>query len=167
MKKEYRITFGKRVRLLTILLLAVMAIAAFVLLRAIVRLPDSEALTTGAILFVILCAPVATLCFVPRRLILTRQVLIIKRVVGSVRIARKDIVSVTPRQQTGGDLRLFGSGGFFGYIGHFRNSKEGKYFAYVTNVSQMFWVVTRRKKYLLSCEHYLELIDTLNKEAKS
>jgi hypothetical protein len=62
--------------------------------------------------------------------------LIIRRPVRDIIIERKNIKRVQPitKEQVKWHVRTFGVGGFFGYYGHFVNSKLGN----------MTWYATRR-----------------------
>lgn len=54
--------------------------------------------------------------------------------------------------QTTMDVRLCGSGGFFGYYGWFRNREIGKYFAYVGKWKDTFMIELKSgRKYIISC----------------
>ncbi len=78
--------------------------------------------------------------------------LFIRRLAGSVRIPLESIRET--RQATPEDLsgcvRLFGSGGLFGWYGLFRTSKLGKSTWYVTDRSNAVVLVTREKTVLIS-----------------
>ncbi len=51
------------------------------------------------------------------------------------------------------ELRLWGSGGFCGFTGYFRNTKIGKYESFVGDYNQAFYLKTKDNKYfVLSCE---------------
>lgn len=63
-------------------------------------------------------------------------------------------------------IRVFGSGGLFGYLGLFRNPDIGYYRAMAGDLSESFFVVTAKRKYLLSCKNHLELIEKLQQHAK-
>ncbi len=60
---------------------------------------------------------------------------------GKFFISRKDIASIRPLSESelGGEWRMAGNGGVFGYTGWFSSGKIGK----------MRWFVTQRKNYVL------------------
>ena len=62
---------------------------------------------------------------------------VIRRLIGNVRIPVSGIreVRIATRDDLSGSMRLFGSGGLFGYYGLFRNSKLGNSDWYVTDRS--------------------------------
>jgi hypothetical protein len=62
---------------------------------------------------------------------------VIRRLIGNIRIPVSGIreVRIATRDDLSGSMRLFGSGGLFGYYGLFRNSKFGNSNWYVTDRS--------------------------------
>ncbi len=90
--------------------------------------------------------------FSPQGYAVIDRVLLVKRLVGEVRIPLnelKEVRAVTPEDLKGG-IRLWGSGGLFGYYGIFRTSKLGKCRWFVTNRRKMTVVVTASKTTLYS-----------------
>ena len=82
--------------------------------------------------------------FSPQSYTVVDRVLLVKRLVGEVRIPLnelKEVRAVTPEDLKGG-IRLWGSGGLFGYYGTFRTSKLGTCRWYVTNRRKMTVVVS-------------------------
>jgi len=88
----------------------------------------------------------------PRSYSILDRAIIVNRLVGNVRIPLDGIREL--RVATGDDLRgcirLWGSGGLFGWYGLFRTSKLGKCTWYVTNRSNAIVVVTAAKTTLFS-----------------
>ncbi len=72
---------------------------------------------------------------------ITKDELIIRRLIRSVRINRSDIESLELKDKSDlkGTVRTFGVGGLFGWYGKFANSQIG----------DMTWYVTRRDKPVL------------------
>lgn len=69
-------------------------------------------------------------------------------------IALSRIVSAKLCSPTMSERRVCGSGGFFGYWGHFSEPSIGRYFAYYGKASDCFLVeLTDGRKYILGCEH--------------
>jgi Bacterial PH domain len=88
----------------------------------------------------------------PRGYLLEGRAVVVKRLAGSVRI---DLTATRDaRKATGEDLRgcirLWGSGGLFGYYGLFSTSKLGKSTWYVTDRSNIVVLATDAKTVLLS-----------------
>jgi hypothetical protein len=57
------------------------------------------------------------------------------------------------------NLRIFGSGGAFGYLGKFNNVELGDYQMYVTDSSRKILVKTADKTLVFSCDNPDELVD--------
>ena len=95
--------------------------------------------------------------YTPIYIEVTLDSLIIKRAFGSLIIPRKDIESIGLYDGRF-SIRKFGSGGFLGYLGWFSNSEIGNYFSYSTDESNQIIVVTRNRKYVISCENKEELL---------
>ena len=88
----------------------------------------------------------------PRRYALEGQYVVVKRLSGAARIPLSDVREA--RKATGDDLRgcirLWGSGGLFGYYGLFSTPKLGKSTWYVTDRSRAVVLITAAKTVLLS-----------------
>ncbi|PXV58899.1 PH (Pleckstrin Homology) domain-containing protein [Dysgonomonas alginatilytica] len=79
--------------------------------------------------------------------------IVLNKITSQVKINFNEIETIRIYKRGTFDIRLFGSGGFCGYIGHFSSKEIGKYRAYVGNYNQAFLIKTRNKKnYVLSCE---------------
>ncbi len=88
----------------------------------------------------------------PQRYSVLDRAIVIERLIGNVRIpldALSEVRAAAP-DDIRGNIRLFGSGGLFGYYGLFRNSKLGKSSWYVTNRGKIVVVVTQNKTALFS-----------------
>lgn len=72
----------------------------------------------------------------------------------------RDVESVEYFQPTMGAIRVFGSGGFMGYWGVFREGDIGRYYAFYGKASDCFLVRMRNgDKYVLGCEEPDKMID--------
>jgi len=88
----------------------------------------------------------------PRGYTLSGQAIVIKRLIGNIRVPLADIREIragTPDDFTG-CLRLWGNGGLFGYYGLFQTAKLGKCYWYVTNRSKTVIVSTQDRTLVLS-----------------
>jgi hypothetical protein len=90
----------------------------------------------------------------PRGYAVSGRTLTVRRWIGNARIPLHDIKQA--RRATADDLRgclrLFGSGGMFGYFGLFRTSTLGKCWWYATNRQNMVVVITGDQTVLVSPE---------------
>jgi len=93
-----------------------------------------------------------TYAYSPRGYQLTADAIVIKRLIGYIRVPLADVREI--RAGTAADftgvIRLWGNGGLFGYVGLFRTAKLGKSSWYVTNRSKTVIVVTSNKTLVLS-----------------
>jgi Bacterial PH domain len=99
----------------------------------------------------------------PRYYSTTETDFIVKRPIGDVKIARKDILKTESIHSLKWSVRTFGVGGFFGYFGKFYNSTIGS----------MTWYATKRHDYVLITTSNNKIIvtpderDDLMKDLKS
>ena len=91
--------------------------------------------------------------FMPVSVSVDDKALHINRLAKTKTIPYSEISSITPMQPTMGEQRLFGSAGWFGYWGWFKEKDLGKYFAYYGKASDCFFVRLKNgSKYMLGCE---------------
>ncbi len=95
----------------------------------------------------------------PRYLIVQNGLLIITHPIGRTVIEKSDVVKIEAidRSELRGSLRLFGSGGFFGWFGIFRNSRFGTYRLYCGQLENLYLVKTQTKSYVISSTKPIEL----------
>jgi len=101
-----------------------------------------------------LAVAVALACFAysPRGYVVEGRSILVRRLAGQARIPLEDVREVrrsTP-DDSRGCVRLWGSGGFFGYYGLFRSAKLGKFTGYVTNRNNSVVLITGTKTALFS-----------------
>lgn len=95
----------------------------------------------------------------PRYLLLDDKSIVITHPIGQSVILKSDIIEVRAieRSDIRGSIRLFGSGGFFGWFGIFRNNKFGTYRLYCGQLENLYLVKTTTKKYIISSSKPIEL----------
>lgn len=81
-----------------------------------------------------------------------------KKGIGKKTLLFSDIESIERRDDLAFDMRLCGSGGMLGYTGWFTNSDFGRYMSYVGGYKDTFLIVTRKRKYVMSCDRPDELV---------
>ena len=102
---------------------------------------------------IVLGAIIVSFIFAPKAIVVTGNELIIHKTIGHKTIKLNDILTIELYNGSSNDIRLFGSGGLFGFYGIFRNSEKGNYTAYVGDFSTAFYItLTAGKTYLVSCE---------------
>lgn len=78
-------------------------------------------------------------------------------------IPMANVKSVRLCPPTMGTIRIFGSGGFLGYWGWFRERDLGKYFAYFGRSSDCFLVELKDgSKYMLGCRNPHKMVEYIN-----
>ena len=95
----------------------------------------------------------------PRYLVIDDKSIVITHPIGQTVILKSDIIEVRAADRTEllGSIRLFGSGGFFGWFGIFRNSKLGVYRIYCGQLENLYLVKTLTRKYIISSSVPIEL----------
>lgn len=88
----------------------------------------------------------------PARLIIDDKGITIKKIYGKVFIPIGAIVEVRTisKEERSKSIRIFGSGGLYGYFGDFWNEKIGDYKLYATEKRDMIYVKTIGEAYVIS-----------------
>lgn len=95
------------------------------------------------------------------------RTLIVRRLGGNVRIPLNSIrqARVATADDLSGCMRLFGSGGLFGWYGLFRTAKLGKSTWYVTDKQNAVVLVTDQKRIVLSPDEVERFVNAIRIEA--
>lgn len=80
---------------------------------------------------------------------ITNENLVIHRPISAIKISFASIKNIE-HTEPGYSMRLFGSGGLFGYYGLFSSKKHGTHHRYTGNNKNLVLICTEKKKYLLS-----------------
>lgn len=108
-----------------------------------------------------------TLFYMPLSIALDNDRLTIIRPLKSKSIPLPEIEEVKACSPTMGARRVFGSGGWFGWYGLFREDDLGKYFAYYGKASDCFLVTLKDgRKYMLGCQDSPEVVSALTQKMK-
>jgi len=93
--------------------------------------------------------------------------LIVKRLAGNVRITLSTVRQVRPAggDDLGGCVRLFGSGGLFGWYGLFRTTKLGKSIWYMTNRQNAVVLIADGKTILVSPDDVERFVNAIRLNA--
>lgn len=92
----------------------------------------------------------------------------IKSLFWNKRLCISQIASIELFQPTMGSIRIFGSGGFMGYWGIFREGDIGRYAAYYGKASDCFLIRMKNgDKYVLGCENPEEMTNYINSKLTS
>lgn len=156
MNMKKKVILSTYVRVITAVTLYVLiAVAAYLYVYA-----KEEAL--WALMLVTLCLIAlcgSALWYAPMSVSADNQEVRIHFSMRAKSIPYSTIASVRLCQPTMGEMRLFGSGGFFGYWGLFRDGDAGKYIAYYGKSSDCFLVTLQNgRKYMLGCADPKEMV---------
>lgn len=163
-ERTFRVSMGKAAKRLTAAYFAVLLIvfgASYV--SGVYDKPTPLSLSLNGSVAAILA--VTTLwCYwlSPKQLDVSGEWLTIERRIGRKRIAIRDIIHIERYGGMGGDMRVCGVGGVFGFTGWFLG-RQGKYFAYVGDCHDTVMVTTARRSYLVSCDSPDELVTEVRK----
>lgn len=114
-------------------------------------------------LLVVMC--VLSLFFTPISISVDDADLNINMILRVKSIPLKSIASVALCPPSMSEKRIFGSGGWFGYWGWFREPSIGKYFAYYGKASDCFLVKLKDGRlYMLGCTDPLYIMEKISKE---
>lgn len=104
-------------------------------------------------------------CLTPIRLELESDSIRIQKVLGCIEIPKHEIKSIKKISLASleGSFRIFGSGGFLGYLGKFENSVIGKYDMYITERKRMILIETISMKYVVNCDREEEFMSLLKR----
>jgi hypothetical protein len=155
--RKYSFPVGRSVKIITLLtyLLLLILFYWFYIFKEIFS--PIFALVTISV-FVIIAI---TYVYTPKEIILENDRLVIKRVIGKVEIPYKQIREVSYLEKLKSKIiRLFGSGGLYGWFGIFYVSEIGKVHMYARRMSN-FVLIKADKNYLLSPENPKEFVKNL------
>jgi Bacterial PH domain len=124
-------------------------LSAFVCLGLLGLGVATHSLAIGILALLVILAAYA---YSPRSYSLEGRTIVVRRLAGQVSIPLDDVREA--RRTTAGDsrgcIRLWGSGGLFGYYGLFSSSQLGKFTQYVTNRKNSVIVITGTGKTVFS-----------------
>jgi Bacterial PH domain len=100
----------------------------------------------------------------PRSYAIVDRYIVVSRLIGDVQIPIDDIREARPAtpEDFRFAIRLFGSGGLFGYYGLFRTNALGKSTWYVTNRKNRIVIITGAKTFVLSPDDVDGFLRALN-----
>lgn len=147
-----KFTLGRMGTVTSILLSALLVYGAIAVWSA-----GMTAVIVTYIIFILLA--IWVLLTMPRYLIIQNGLLIITHPIGRTVIEKSQVVKIEAieRSDLRGSIRLFGSGGFFGWFGIFRNSKFGVYRIYCGQLENLYHIKTLTKSYIISSSTPIEL----------
>ena len=147
-----KFTVGRMGTVTSILLIALLVYGAIAVWSA--------GLTAVIVTYIIFgIVTIWVLLTMPRYLLLDDKSIVITHPIGQSVILKSDIIEVraVERSELLGSIRLFGSGGFFGWFGIFRNSKFGTYRLYCGLLENLYLINTLTRNYIISSSVPIEL----------
>lgn len=156
MNTSYTVSLSTHTKTMTAIVTAIIAVTCICVIIY-------ETVWGYAIASIVALIMALSAAFTPRKLIITDDSLIIKRVLGKKTITKADIKRVS---RVDGEkislVRVCGVGGFFGYTGWFYNKTLGKVFLYVGDFKRTVLLTTHSAKtYMLSCDNPEAVVDEL------
>lgn len=150
LQNKFKVKLSKEAKLMTSISLILISFAIGVCAFAMIDQPKTIYVMSGICIILIFTV---SFCYLlsPRYIEISNDMLIMHKVIGTLSIPIKDIKEIRPYHKSG--IRLFGSGGMYGYLGLFSNTEIGKHYEWVGDFEDGFLIVMYTgKKYLLSCE---------------
>lgn len=127
--------------------------------------------TTGSVVagFIVFLVLLLTYAWAPRGYACEGRTLIVRRLIGDLAIPLDSLREARAAQPDDfrGCLRLWGSGGVFGYFGLFRTSKLGKCSWYATHRKNMVVIVTAAKTALVSPDDVAGFLEAIGPVAQA
>ncbi|MBO9570901.1 MAG: PH domain-containing protein [Chitinophagaceae bacterium] len=101
--------------------------------------------------------------YAPQNYLIENETLVINRAVGRVYIPLNGIVGIREvnKKELGTLIRLWGSGGLFGYYGKFRSTRMGKLTLYTTRRSNLVLLTTDSGEKILLSPDDISVIDSI------
>lgn len=108
---------------------------------------------------------ISALFYAPCAIKADSRYIVMSSILKSRRILMSHIAGAELFQPTLGAVRVFGSGGYMGYWGIFREGDIGRYQAFYGKASDCFLIRMKNgDKYLLGCENPSAMVDYINSQ---
>lgn len=149
---QYQARLDGLARIITITVMALLAAAIFWSFQEFFETREQEPFFVAAILLIV---AVVTYFSKPTLFTLNADELIVYRPHGLFRTPLEKIVRMdrVDRKTLGWGIRIFASGGFFGYLGIFYYGNIGRVSMYCTDRNEMLLVTTEKSRFIISPEH--------------
>jgi hypothetical protein len=161
---NFQCSWDTNVFIITLLfVVALLGAIAFLVVKAVRYKREGQILTVcllalGIVFFLGVLIVSGLEC--PLKVSVDKETVRIHRMIGNVVIPIETIeeIRLYKDSDTAANVRKWGSGGVFGYLGKFSNPQLGDYQMYVTNASKKILVKTSDKIIVFSCNQPEELI---------
>ncbi len=162
MEEKINVHWSWWVRITTIVVtVALLGLLNYSLNKFMIDSDDYEALLISVTVFILygvfmINAPISVR--------LTTQYFELKKIVGSIRIEYTAISYIGRYTPTLSDMKMFSSGGLWGFVGVFRNLDIGSYNAFIGDMQQSFLIKTvEGRVYVFSVEDVDNLITSIKR----
>ena len=162
MEQYFKVRWSWWVRITTVVVtVALLGLLNYSLNKFMIDNDDYEVLLISVTIFILygvfmINAPISAR--------LTTQYFELKKVVGSIRIEYAAISYIGHYRPTLSDMKMFSSGGLWGFVGVFRNSDIGSYNAFIGDMQQSFLIRTvEGRVYVFSVEDVDDLIASIKR----
>jgi hypothetical protein len=160
-----KVKWALSVKIITSITLAITVVCEYYLVHSLIYSTDWINLVGVCLI------PLITLYFVwesPTFIEMAETGIVLHKRIERLFISYDKIIDVEYYRPNRSEKRLFGSGGFCGYIGKFKNATIGTYQSFVGDYSNSFLIKTKENKnYVLSCENRDIVINTIKTFIKS
>ena len=162
MEEKINVHWSWWVRITTVVVtLAFLGLLNYSLNKFMIDSDDYEALLISVTVFILYGVFMIN---VPISVTITTQYFELKKIVGSIRIEYAAISYIGRYTPTLSDMKMFSSGGLWGFVGVFRNSDIGSYNAFIGDMQQSFLIKTvEGRGYVFSVEDVDNLITSIKR----
>lgn len=113
---------------------------------------------------VFIASLIGTVGYMPIRLKANDAKISARRLFGSLEVPLNEVIEIKqiPKSYVHTSIRIFGSGGPFGFLGLFKNQILGKYTMYATDLKKLILIRTEKRIYVFSCsrpQDFLEFVE--------
>ncbi|RFS20116.1 hypothetical protein DVR12_20585 [Chitinophaga silvatica] len=161
---KYSARYDTLTKVITIIVI-IFVVSLFVL---IISSKPGNTVPGNVALIILAVSILVTFGYSPRYYSITEDAIIIKRIFSDISIPFEDVVNISIIEKSAirGSLRVFGSGGLFGYLGIFRSSNLGKYQMWSTNCETLVLIECMNKKIVISPSDNNDFIEEFNRKKK-
>ena len=149
--KEFSATMDKKTKRLTLLGILIFFVFLGLTTPSILDNPKNGYISIILLAVVLIFAYLVPFLYRPIKYVITNDELIIVRLIKPYKIRLNEIKKVEPisKEDLKGTVRVFGSGGAFGYFGKFRNKKYGTMTFFTTRTDNRVYILTSEGKNII------------------
>lgn len=130
----------------TILVISIITFIALFAISAYLFASDPNNYMQVCVAILIVVVLLVTFALTPLRVIVEEKGVTVRLMCGRKFVPRDQIVKVVPFKNDAGTIRLFGSGGLFGFTGIFRNAELGVFSCLATDLKKSYVIYRKDKR---------------------